>query len=248
MIDIEQDSSSTNWIQNVKEDKDEGAAKHDDASVPISFWNDALSRKLNRCLSHQEMEAITKLRDWSVSVIWKRSVTRCFCNWLRCKDCHNKRLNRLFDSRTNKEKLEFRCERCKSLLEEKNKIVEHTHVLKGNKKRLCYNWTKEGRKQYKNWFNKYMRKHTSSSPDVKQSVGAAKDCITRASHASTWGWDDGSRPFFWRWGDEYWKESRDGTKIWIKDKLPKYSKKQRVSKDKHTRMKEQEKVQKVRGR
>jgi hypothetical protein len=93
-----------------------------------------------------------------------------------------------------------------------------------------------------------MKVHTADTRDIKLSVSAAKDCITRVTKSSTWSWwDDGSRPFFWRWGGDYWKESRDGTKIWIKAKLPKYSKTQKVSKDKATRMKEQEKVQKVRG-
>jgi hypothetical protein len=245
----EAEKLTTNWKPNVKEDKDEAAVKHDDAAVPITFWNQALTRKLKRTLSTSEEEAIDKLRNWSVQCIWKRSVTKCFCRWLRCRGCHNKRLNLLFDSRTNKSDLNFTCEKCMHYVKWNSKpLVKQEKHWKDGKWYIKYVWTNDGKPKYKKWFNKYMQVHTSNTKDIKLSVAAAKDCITRVSKATTWSWDDGSRPFFWRWGYDYWKESRDGTKIWVKEKLPKYSKTQRVSKDKATRMKEQEKVQKVRGR
>jgi len=58
------------------------------------------------------------------------------------------------------------------------------------------------------------------------SVDAGIDCLTRASLASAWEWDGGSRPFFWRWGREYWKEARDGAKVWIGANLPSCKEKQ----------------------
>ncbi len=84
--------------------------------------------------------------------------------------------------------------------------------------------------------------------EIEKSVIAARDCITRVGRSSTWAWNDGSRLLFWRWGESYYKEARDGAKIWVKEKLPKFTEKQRVSKDAATRLKEREKVQKVRDR
>jgi hypothetical protein len=55
---------TTNWKANIKEDKDEAATKHDDAAVPIIFWNEALPRKLKQSLSKLEEDTIDKLRWW----------------------------------------------------------------------------------------------------------------------------------------------------------------------------------------
>jgi hypothetical protein len=70
--------STTNWIPNVKEVKDEAAVKHNNADVPISFWNNALARKFGRTLSNEEVQVIDKIRDWSVRIIWKISITNVF--------------------------------------------------------------------------------------------------------------------------------------------------------------------------
>ena len=32
---------------------------------------------------------------------------------------------------------------------------------------------------------------------------AGRDCITRAAYATWWKWDAGSRPFFWRFPEEF---------------------------------------------
>jgi hypothetical protein len=66
------------------------------------------------------------------------------------------------------------------------------HWKKGERNLKYYSWAKDGLTMYKNWFNKYMRKHLTINTDIKQSVAAARDCIVRASNSSTWGWDDGS--------------------------------------------------------
>jgi hypothetical protein len=246
--EVDSATMATPWISNIKEIKDEAAVKHDDAEVPLHFWFDALECKLKRTLNFKERHAIGILRDWSVNYIWKRSITKCFCCWLRCSSCHNKRLNRIFDKSFRNETLRYSCNDCKSLTKHDKDMLTFNHVLINGKWKIKYEWSDTGQKKYKHWHNRYMRTDKAIRKDIRRSVDAASDCITRAANASTWSWDDGSRPFFWRWGDDYWEESRDGTKIWIKDDLPNYSKKQKVSKEKHIRMKEQEKVQKVRGR
>jgi hypothetical protein len=44
---------------------------------------------------------------------------------------------------------------------------------------------------------------------------AACDCLWRASQASWWGWDGGSRPFFWCWPEDYQEKARNGIKVWL---------------------------------
>ena len=48
---------------------------------------------------------------------------------------------------------------------------------------------------------------------------AAKDCIQRAANASWWSWDDGSRPFFWRWPSDYQLQVRDGAKVYFEGRV-----------------------------
>lgn len=45
---------------------------------------------------------------------------------------------------------------------------------------------------------------------------ALKDCEMRVEEATLWGWDGGSRPFFWRWPKELQTSIRDGFRLWIK--------------------------------
>jgi hypothetical protein len=214
------------------------ATKADDASVPIELWNSSLEKMLKTKLSESQTKALEVLREWSVSSIWKRRLTKCFCRWQRCRPCHHKRMNILFDSRTNKGKLWFSCSKCK--LANRNKEV----VLVGTR----YEWRIKGKIAYTKWFNIYYHKHLSSHKDSMESRDAAIDCIQRSVECTAWEWGKGSRPYFWRWGPDYWKEARDGAKVWVKDKLPRFQEKQDIPKDKVKRKLIQAKVGKVRKR
>jgi len=44
---------------------------------------------------------------------------------------------------------------------------------------------------------------------------AIDDCVRRANGSDWWTWADGSRLFFWRWG-EWWKDARDGVPLFHK--------------------------------
>lgn len=47
------------------------------------------------------------------------------------------------------------------------------------------------------------------------------DCITRSSNSTFWEWDDGSRLFFWRWG-QWWKSARDGEVLFHESEPPRW--------------------------
>jgi hypothetical protein len=49
---------------------------------------------------------------------------------------------------------------------------------------------------------------------------AGMDCLHRSRHSEWWDWADGSRPFYWRWPEEYREIIRDGLPIWELDTLP----------------------------
>jgi hypothetical protein len=214
------------------------ATKADDASIPIELWNTSLEKKLGYRLTDPQVRALEVLREWSVISIWRRKLTQCYCRWQRCKDCHLQRLDNLFDSRTNKSRLWFSCKQCK--LATRNKEV----VLVGSK----YEWRARGKVAYKNWFNIYYKKHLGCHKDVMMSREAAVDCIERSTKATAWEWTQGSRPYFWRWGKAYWQEARDGAKVSVQSKLPKFEEKQDIPKDKVKRKLIQDKVGKVRKR
>jgi hypothetical protein len=55
----------------------------------------------------------------------------------------------------------------------------------------------------------------------------ALDCIRRAANSTWWSWDDGSRPFFWRWPEEYVSQVRDGVNVWFDGSVSHFTRKQK---------------------
>jgi len=87
---------------------------------------------------------------------------------------------------------------------------QHTCLGKGkfgnvlwNHHKSSFKWTSGGLGRHQKW----MRLLFKSS---KVNVEAARECIRRAMGATWWEWNDGSRPFFWRWNKAYLREIRDG--------------------------------------
>eukprot|EP00978_Attheya_sp_CCMP212_P001843 scaffold3811_cov53-Attheya_sp.AAC.2 len=52
-------------------------------------------------------------------------------------------------------------------------------------------------------------------------IEAGVDAIARAARTTWWEWKDGSRPFHWRWPDEYIETVRDGLPVYFIRKPPK---------------------------
>ena len=71
-----------------------------------------------------------------------------------------------------------------------------------------YVWGQEGRTAYKTWWAEI---ESRASVDN----AAARDALKRAANSSWWEWDDGSRPFHWRWPTEYQEVIRDGLRIFV---------------------------------
>ena len=75
-----------------------------------------------------------------------------------------------------------------------------------------------------------------------------RDAVLRAALSSWWGWDDGSRPFHWRWPEFYRERIRDGLKVHFQNPPPRYQIPQRDVLDPETKAKVVEKLPKVRAR
>jgi hypothetical protein len=139
-------SLPNNWLENALESKSETAAKNDDAKVPLEFWDMSLAKKLHKAeLSIEESRALNVLRDWSVNCIWKRSLTKCFCKWMRCNKCHFDSLSGFFDSRTSSVRSSHSpCNSCKDFAR-----TPEVHQWVNGNGHLEYGWKTNRKRDYK---------------------------------------------------------------------------------------------------
>jgi hypothetical protein len=97
-----------------------------------------------------------------------------------------------------------------------------------------------GRDDYSSWWSARMLA-------CPEDLMAGMDAIGRAFRVTWWEWDDGSRPFHWRWPKEYQERMRDGLKVHFRTEAPRYVVPQRDVRDPGTKKKVIEKLlQKVR--
>ena len=82
-------------------------------------------------------------------------------------------------------------------------------VVKWCPSEQSYTWSRGGRDEHKAWVLARRNHHASD-------IDAAADGIGRAAEASWWEWEDGSRPFHWRWPSFYRDIVRDGLQIYVR--------------------------------
>ena len=231
------------WIANTKHDLDEKAVKSDNADIPIQFWNNALALKLGLTegLSPDQEAGVEILRNFLVHRIWKHNVTTDFCKYIWCKPCYRLANQHRWKGVTVGEQKDevsvSTCSRCAHRKSNRNR--EETMVMLvadsgSHKHRAKYGWKPNGRMAYKRFYHRFRQTgNTSIRQEIELDIKAARDCITRATKASPWNWNNGSRLFFWRWG-EFELEARDGDRVFVQAKLPKCQDKQTAPKDKRT--------------
>ena len=241
-ISNKQDSLPPGWISNTIHDKDEKATKSDDARVPVAFWNNALAVALGQTtLSVAQEVAIEKIRDFMVERVWKASITHDFCSYVRCKRCYTSKIRRMFSA--NSVGVYDNCRQCKKYLSKRKSMVGIDSSNDG-----IFKWGKDGLRQYKKLYSIFRQvgKHEARK-ELETDIMAARECFEKVFKASTWKWDGGSRPFFWRWG-EFTKEARDGAGTFVQGELPRCTDKQSVPKDARTKALVQSKVADVRAK
>ena len=104
-----------------------------------------------------------------------------------------------------------------------------------------FTWAKNGRSIYVKWRHARMT-------DACMDLVPGADAVARAANSTWFEWDDGSRPFHWRWPAFYQRVIRDGLKVHFVSTKPQYKKPQKGTKDPATRAKIIKKLKKVRTR
>lgn len=104
-----------------------------------------------------------------------------------------------------------------------------------------YCWSVYGRDQYREWYQDRLEKDSLE-------IAAGSDAIVRAWRASWWEWEDGSRPFHWRWPEWYRSTIRDGLEVYLDGNPPAYRKPQKDEKDPKIKEAMKHKLNKVRVR
>jgi hypothetical protein len=104
-----------------------------------------------------------------------------------------------------------------------------------------YVWKADGKGNYRAWWKRrILITHQDAIP--------AGDASWRAAKTSWWGWDEGSRPFHWRWPKFYQEVIRDGLKVHFQERPPEYKKPQRDIPDDAMKLKVIKKLMKARDR
>ena len=86
------------------------------------------------------------------------------------------------------------------------------------------------------------------SPAFRADWEAGVEALNRVAKSTFWAWDGGSSVLFWRWPIEIRRECRDGCDIFVKGRLPRYTRKQRLPVDAMERSLLIAKVEKVRSK
>jgi hypothetical protein len=223
MKSITASRATTDAAKAIREQK---AVKADDAEVPEHLWEEHLfgdSGWADKWLD--DKKSFTKACKFLKSRMllwWKKTVTRSLNNWIDCRYPH---IREDFYESGQVVKLE----REKYKWKKYKKSTPH------------YTWTKKGRATYTKWCHVRM---AESCVDLVP----GSDAVARAADSTWFEWDDGSRPFHWRWPGFYQRVIRDGLKVHFCSVKPRYKKSQKGTKDAAMRAKMIKKLKKVRTR
>jgi hypothetical protein len=195
------------------------ATKSDDAPVPMSMWEEHLVEDGERVWNQKERKNLTKACDL---------LRRRMLKWWK------KRVHSSFWTWLNK-KYESEFEKIERINEQSKGGVRFENGR--------YVWTSG--QTSKDAYTKWWKARMLTCPE---DLEAGADANERAGLSSWWEWDDGSRPFHWRWKEEYQERIRDGVKVHFRTEPPCYTTPQRDVRDPATKEKVVEKLQKVRMR
>jgi hypothetical protein len=206
-----------------RENRERKAVKSDDVAVPEYLWEEHLTSGSEvKEYNDQAMHDLGIVSRWlrkRMLAWWKRKVVSSYVTWMKAKYSFEE--------------------------DAKDATVQANLVGKGKEwlryGRDCYAWADYGRNAYrKGWKERLVR--------TIEDIVPASDAIARSAKSSWWGWDDGSRPFHWRWSSHYQTVIRDGLKVHFQNHPPNYRKAQRDIFDEAIKEKVKKKLAKVRER
>jgi hypothetical protein len=118
---------------------------------------------------------------------WKKRLLTLFIEWLKNKHKLIRKIDKEY-------------QRCLEKRKGRWVFVELGETATSEEK------SKVGLAGYRNWRKARVTAGT-------RYLEAGSEAIERASRASWWNWEDGSRPFHWRWPEEYQERIRDGIEV-----------------------------------
>ena len=208
------------WMKEDENEKlnDEKAARNDDAAIETDQWNWYLIRSYNPTF---QLNMLSRTLD--INETWKlRRNTQpkiCFTSTPSKQHIH------LFDELRKLCSIRFMRNVFRSFSSYMH--LKYTKAL--YIKATCIYQTKKGNKR-SNQLRKLFNSQYLGSEFV-QDFCVGSEAVRRACGSTFWDWDQGSSLFFWRWPIPFTEEARDGTKIFINGKLPRYKLGQRWPKD-----------------
>jgi hypothetical protein len=202
-----------------REDRERLAAKADDAAVPEYLWLEHLFEDGPGVWDQKKRSRLT-----AVAHVFRRSLLAWWKNNVRSslvQFLHRKypALSAIGDFPTS-------------------------HLVEGHlgPSHLVYVWKPgSGKARYVRWWRE---RHQLCAVDLVP----GQDAVIRAARSSWWNWDDGSRPFHWRWQAEYIERIRDGIPVHFLSSMTPYLRPQGDEKDPTVKAQLIEKLQKVRDR
>jgi hypothetical protein len=206
-----------------QEGRERKATKADDAEVPEYLWHEHVFEDCGRNWTEAQKEKLpraAKVLQKEMLKRWKYKVLSSFLSWLKVK---HKSLTAL----------DKRYAHCLEKVDGRWRFVKPEEGDTLEEKRT------KGLAGYKEWWK---ARATACTRDL----AAGMEAIERASRALWWSWDDGSRPFHWRWPKDYQERIRDGLKVHFQHEPPQYQVPQIDTTDPHIQVKVKKKLTKVR--
>ena len=131
------------------------------------------------------------LRGSILEKVWKRSFMRWFCKYIKCPGC-------FLSVNLERFKIDIKhkhvwCQRCIDY----SKRRKEKGVVRYHNGR--YKWMNNGQKAYTAWYNLFRK--SMNKKEIEKNIECFLDCLVRVRESTVWKWDQGSRVFFWRWGE-----------------------------------------------
>jgi hypothetical protein len=222
--------------------REQKAVKADGAAVPKHLWEENLFNKNPKWNAHKGRfrRACEVLRTGMLSY-WKTLVRRSLVNWIALRypsidTGHSKKIS-LVKRMPPQGRGRVRWRE----YDWNPKVRERKFPSFTGEVTQKFMWEKEGLKAYSDWWHSRMK---IASWDLIPGI----DAVARAANASWFEWDDGSRPFHWRWPEFYQKIIRDGLQVHFKSTKPKFKRPQAGTKSPDMLKRMREKLDKVRKR
>jgi hypothetical protein len=222
--------------------REQKAVKADDAEAPLHLWEEKLfAVNPSWRLQPERFETACKVLRRGMLGYWKTLVRKSLTNWIDTRhptlkgvEPPSKTLVRIMPPQ-GQGRVRWR---------------QYTWNDDGTHQRnpkftgevtSRFMWKNNGLQLYKDWWQARMR---IASWDLVPGI----DAVARAANASWFEWDDGSRPFHWRWPEFYQQVIRDGLKVHFRSKKPTFKRPQAGTKCEEMRTKMRKQLDKVRKR